>query len=577
MSIDDVCVWLVCVCGREVGRSRVASRRVAALLPCLDMVVMSPFLWLGLAVMVSGTSAEPVSTGARVVVYGSTPGGISAAVAAARNNVSVTLLSESVHIGGMMSGGLSCVDSVKNTTVGGIAREYIEAVAKQYYYPNIGHANCFATAEPHVLQHVFVTLMASAGVDVVINAPLERVEMHGTVINTVVAAGTHHHASVFIDASYEGDLLAASGVSYTIGREANSTHGEPHAGRRPLSQSCYPFPAPVDPRYGNGSLLPLVATNASTLPPEGAADKKLVAYNFRLCLTNASVNRVEIAQPADYDPTQFELVRRFMHASPPQSIHQLIKLYAIANVSHGFKVDVNNVGPLSTDLIGASWGYPEASAAERRRIKDAHEQYTRGLLWFFRTDPSVPRAVRQQMAAFGWCADEFSDTNFFPPQLYVREARRMLGEAIFTENNATASTDYGEGSIGMGSYSFDSHPIEIVAVDGNSANSPTAASSQATIEGCVGAGPRHPYQIPLGAILPQRTQCTNLIVPVALSATHVAFSSIRMELTWMVLGHSAGTLAAMATAPPSAVQEVGIHRLYHRLRAERQILRAEDR
>ena len=504
-------------------------------------------------------------TAARVLVYGSTPAGCAAAIAAARHNESVTLLSATPHIGGMMSGGLSCVDAVGRRTVGGIAKEYMDLALAQYRYENIGHPYCFASAEPHVLLATFLGMLASAGVKVVLDAPLESVTVDAVPsggsrrITAVVAGGASYAADVVIDASYEGDVMASAGITYTVGREANTTYREPHAGRRPLQMPCYSFSAPVSPFNGSGGLLPLVSARSHELGPVGDADAKVTAYNYRVCLTNASTARVELVRPAGYDGARFELVRRYLRAAPPSSIHELIKLYAVANVSDGFKCDVNNIGPLSTDLTGGSWAYPEASPPRRREIAAAHEKYIRGLLWFLASDSSVPAAVRAQMRAYAWCEDEFGDTDHFPPQLYVREARRMVGAAVVTENSLQSAAELGNESIAMGLYSFDCHPVQIVADEQQATTS---------LEGCIGASPRRAYQIPYGAITPRRREGSNLLVPVALSASHVAFSTIRMELTWMAIGHAAGVAAAMATA---AVQDVDRAELQAQLLREGQV------
>jgi len=527
----------------------------------------------------TAAAAAQVTAAVDVVVYGSTPAGCAAAIAAARNNASVTLLSVTQHIGGMMSGGLSCVDAVSRSVVGGIAKEYMDhALAHYYPYEKISHPYCFDTAEPHVLRTTFDEMLSAAGVHVVLDTPLQGVEsQRNQTISAVVAGGARYTASVFLDASYEGDLLAAANVTYTVGREANTAYGEPHAGRRPLQNpSCYAFPPvdqPVSPyNSSNGALLPLVTSHARDLAPEGSADAAVTAYNYRVCLTNASTGRVEIGRPPAYDPAQYELVRRLMRAAPPASIHQVLKLYAVANVSDGFKVDVNNVGPLSTDLTGGSWAYPEASPLERGAIAATHERYIRGLLWFLRSDDSVPAAVRRQMESYAWCADEFASSGHFPPQLYVREARRMVGAVVMTETSVAA--ELGDASIAMGSYSFDCHPTQVVAIDEGQGGATT------TIEGCIGAGPKRPYQVPFGAITPRRAECTNLLVPVALSASHVAFSSVRIELTWMAVGHSAGVAASMAAATrgshshnaSAAVQDVNLAELHARLVAEGQVL-----
>eukprot|EP00035_Acanthoeca_spectabilis_P015869 m.319310 g.319310 ORF g.319310 m.319310 type:complete len:493 (+) comp16445_c0_seq90:461-1939(+) len=381
--------------------------------------------------------------------------------------------------------------------------------------------------------------------------------------------GASWHSALIHRVTDEGDLMAAAGVSFTVGREGRDTYNETDAGRRPF-KCGYGFKAPINPYDAGGKVLPLIST--APVAADGAADSKVMAYNYRVCLTNATDPslRVNLSKPAGYDSSQFEAVRRYMIALPPKDLStEVLKIYMVATNGDGIKADVNGATyPFSTDLVGGSWSYPNGTASERRAVIAAHVAYTKGLLWFFATDPSVPQGIRNEMATWGWCADEFVDNDNFPFQLYVREGRRMVGAAVVTENDVRRGHFADPLSvIGVADYATDCHGVETV-VDSTS-GTPTAA-----LEGCID-GPMGPWEIPYAAITPRETEATNLLVPVAVSASHVAFATIRLELTWMVLGQSAGVAAAIAAIGGVPVQQVPLPALHAALLKAGQVLRAE--
>jgi len=555
-------------------------------------------------------------------VFGATPAGIVAAVAARRaagsKPLRVTLVEPSPWIGGMMAGGLGCTDKVHATAVGGMALEVINRT-QAAYPPGRRLPHCTHAFEPHVARNVFHAMLAEAGVQLLLNHSL--LSLRKGAANRLLAATfttppsvapvrdtATVAASVFIDASYEGDLMAMAGVSFTIGRESRAQYGEQDAGRQPLRPgSCYGFQTAIDPFGLDGKPLPLISR--APLAQEYAGDDKVMAYNYRLCLTNATqaARRVEITEPPDYDAAFFEAPRRYMLANPPaQLTTTVLKIYEVARVGDGVKADVNAaVYPFSTDFVGGSWGYPNGTAAERQAIIARHRTYTKGLLWFLRSDKAVPAHIRAEMSSWAWCADEFRDNDNFPFQLYVREARRMIGATVVTAHNINASVlADGNASIGVAAYAMDVHPVEIVvdSIMAGCSGSHTCenagggggggdiqgrqipasmSTSRAVVEGCIhlSGGPLPefavgPWEVPYAAITPKETELCNLLVPVALSASHVAFATIRLELTWMVLGQSAGLAAAMAVALGVSVQSVPLPALHAALLASGQVLKS---
>jgi hypothetical protein len=418
--------------------------------------------------------------------------------------------------------------------------------------------------EPHVAEQVFEDLVREHSIRVIRAEWLDRskgVKKEGPRIASITTlSGQTYTGKVFIDATYEGDLMAAAGVQHTIGREANSVYGEEHNGVQVgvlhhrhhfgvLKEKISPYVVPGDPKSG---VLPRI----STQPPGefGAGDKRVQAYCYRTCLTDHAPNRVPFARPEGYDPRQYELLLRIFAAGWRETFD---KFDPIPN----HKTDTNNHGPMSSDNIGMNYDYPEASYERRREILEEHKRYQQGWYYFIANDPRVPADVREKMGTWGLAKDEFTDNGNWPQQIYVREARRMIGQYVMTENELRKKRPTPE-SVGMGSYTIDSHNVQrYITPEGYVQN-----------EGDIGASAGGPYAIAYGALVPQRDQCQNVLVPVCLSSSHIAFGSIRMEPVFMILGQSAATAAALAIDANQAVQDVPYAQLRERLLKDGQVL-----
>jgi len=491
-----------------------------------------------------------------LVVYGGTAGGVVTAVAAAREGLEVALLEPGQHLGGMVSGGLGWTDYGRKEVIGGYSLEFFERVGKKYGRPIEWHF------EPHVAEAVFQELVKEAGVRVFLGHRLRQktgVRKAGPRITEITMEnGARFGGKVFADATYEGDLMAQARVSYTWGREGSAEYGESLAGVRehtPLHQ----FRAPVSPFDASDRLLPEVT--ARTADPVGAADRRVQAYNFRLCMTRTPANRVPWPRPAQFNPARFELLARYLpqleaRLGRPLAINDVMK----ADILQNGKTDTNNNGAFSTDYIGGSYDYPEGNYATRARIRQAHVDYIQGFLFFLATDPRVPAALAAEMKAWGLCRDEFTDTGHWPHQLYVREARRMVGEYVMSQKDIQTDLTKAD-AIGMGSYNSDSHNVQ---------RRPDAAGTAVENEGDMQVKVT-PYQIPYRVMLPKRAEATNLLVPVAFSATHVAYSTLRMEPQYMILGHAAGVAAKMAIESGVGVQEIDPAALTAKLKSQRAV------
>lgn len=491
-----------------------------------------------------------------LLVYGGTAGGVITAVAAAREGLKVGLVNPDHHLGGMVSGGLGWTDYGRKEVIGGYSLEFFERVGAKYGRPIEWHF------EAHVAEAVFNDLVKEAGVTVFSDQRLRErrgVRKSGTRLTEFVTEdGSTFRASVFADATYEGDLLAQSAVSYTWGREGSREYGESLAGVRdhtPLHQ----FRAAVSPYDAPGKLLPEIMPRSNDAV--GAADKRVQAYNFRLCMTKSPDNRVAWPRPAGYTPARYELLARYLPAfeaelKRPLAINDVMK----ADILQNGKSDTNNNGAFSTDYIGGSYDYPEASYAKRARIRQAHVDYIQGFMYFLASDPRVPAALSAEMKEWGLCRDEFVDTNHWPYQLYVREARRMVGEYVMSQKDIQTELTKPD-VIGMGSYNSDSHNVQ---------RRPTEDGKAVENEGDMQVRVT-PYQIPYRLMLPKRSQATNLLVPVAFSATHVAYSTLRMEPQYMIVGHAAGVAAKMAIERKQAMQDVDTAALSAKLKSQRAV------
>ena len=522
-----------------------------------------------------------------VVIYGGTSAGVIAAVQAKKLGKSVVIVGPDVHLGGLSSGGLGYTDTGNKAVIGGLARNFYHRVWVEYQKPEtwkwqkteaFGNKGQGTVAmdkdertmwifEPSVAEKVFEDYVKEFDLRVLRDEWLDRAKgvrvVEGRIAEITMLSGKSFKGKMFIDATYEGDLLAAAGVSYHVGREANATYGEEWNGnqvgilhhghhfgavKKPISA----YKIPGDPSSG---LLPRISTDAPGVRGEG--DKRVQAYCYRWCATDHPDNRIPFPKPPGYDASQYELLVRVLDAGWRQTFHKF-------DLLPNRKTDTNNHGPFSFDNIGMNYDYPEASYERRREIIQEHRDYQQGLLWFLANDPRVPADVREEANRWGLPKDEFKDNGHWPHQIYVREARRLIGEFVMTENELTKKKPTPD-SVGMGSYTIDSHNVRrYVTPEGHVQN-----------EGDIGV-PISPYSIAYGSLVPKRGEIANLFAPVACSATHIAYGSIRMEPVFMILGQSAATAAAMAIEGNLAVQDVPYAALRARLLADGQVLEHES-
>ncbi len=492
-----------------------------------------------------------------VVVYGGTAGGVIAAVTSAREGLKTALVEPGRHLGGMVSGGLGWTDYGKKEVIGGYALEFYLRVGRHYHVEQHGHRIGWLH-EPHVAEDIFREMLKDVGVAVFEQQRLQEhggVHKSGTRVSEIITEKNDAFtAKVFIDASYEGDLMAHSGIAYTYGREGSSQYAESLAGvrdRTPLHQFLVDVPAADQ----TGRLLPEISS--SKLPAPGTADKAVQAYNFRMCFSEVPENRVPFPKPPGYDPKRYELFARFLAARVKSEgrapvLNSVLKVDRIMNG----KTDINNQGAFSTDYLGGSWDYPDATYARRAEIWLEHILYMQGLFYFLANDSRVPDALRQEMSHWGLAKDEFRDTDHWPNQLYIRESRRLIGEYVMVQKDLQTELTKPD-PIGMGSYNSDSHNVQRI-VDANG-----FARNEGDMQVAV-----KPYQIPFRIILPKRDQATNVLVPVAFSASHVAYSSVRMEPQYMILGQAAGIAARLAISGGCTVQAIPVEKLVETLRRQ---------
>lgn len=512
------------------------------------------------------SAAEP-----GVIVYGSTPGGFCAAIAAAREGASVVLLEPTGHVGGVNTGGLSFSDSNQTvrSTVMGLFDEWHSRIEADYHKRGVTLPYKVSekdhkpwTYEPHVAAKITKQMLDEAGVKVLTKRVLKSVDKDAARITKLHTSDGDFTAKVFIDGTYEGDLMDAAGVSWTIGREGRKEFGESLAGKQYGTDLPKGMKAkmPISGFDDTGKALPLITTMDAG--PDDAGDANVMIYSFRLCLTANPKNRVQMPSPAHYDPARFEVVRRHLQNGGSGVGFDLYRL-------PGDKFDGNNSigGQFSLGLAGACNGWSEASDEERKVIWEAHKQYTLEFHHFLTTDPAVPEAIRKNFARFGLCKDEFPEYGHFSPALYVRERRRMKGMYVVTQNDIQ-QTPQKDDAIAISSFPIDSHDCQRIALkDGGVINEGTML---VYMKGNRKHG--HPFHIPYRAITPKAAECENLLVPVALSCTHVAICSIRVEPTWMILGQSAGIAAALSAKQNVAVQKLPYPMLRERLLAQKQVL-----
>jgi len=517
-----------------------------------------------------------------VVVYGGTSGGVAAAVQSAGMGKSVILIEPGRHLGGLSSGGLGATDIGNKNAIGGISQEFYHSIYLHYLKEDSwvyeerrdyegekrwrgntkewDKGEAWWMFEPHVAEEIFRKMVCEADVEVVYGERLDLekgVEKSGFVISSIRAeSGRVFEGRMFIDASYEGDLMAKAGVSYTVGRESNSQYGETLNGVQTKNAVSHQFDKAVDPyvKAGEPDSGLLAGVHGEGPGVEGEGDNRVQAYNFRLCLTDVEENMVRFSRPADYDPLRYELLLRYYEAG-------FEEIPWIRSMMPNRKTDINNRHAFSSDNIGMNYGYPDADYKRRAEIIAEHENYQKGLMWTLVNNRRVLEKIREEVGRWGLARDEFPDNGNWPHQLYVREARRMVSDYVMTEKNCRGITCV-EDSVGLAAYTMDSHNTQrYVDENGHARN-----------EGDVQAGGFGPYPVSYRSIVPREGECSNLFVPVCLSASHIAFGSIRMEPVFMVLGQSAATAACLAIDEGVSVQQLDYQKLRERLLEDRQIL-----
>ena len=527
-----------------------------------------------------------------IVVYGGTSSGIASAIQASRMGKSVVLIEPTNRIGGLTTGGLGQTDIGNKHAVGGISREFYQHIRR--YYENPDHWNwqkrseykdggqtrteegedAMWTFEPSAAMKVFDAMLAEEEVDLVYGQRLNRetgVKRQGTRITQIeMETGEVYQGKMFIDATYEGDLMASAGVSYVVGRESNEEFKETLNGVQPnlyhpkfnrvasTNAANHNFMPGVDPYVVKGDpdsgLLPYITEDGKP-GLQGAASEGVQAYCFRMTLTDHPENRIPFSKPEGYDPLNYELLFRNYEAGETS-------IPWINSQMPNRKTDTNNRRGFSTDFIGGNYNYPDAGYEEREEIVEAHRHYQQGLMWTLAYHPRIPQAIRDEVSRWGTCKDEYEREDGWQQQLYIREARRMQSDLVMTQHHCEG-LEVVTDPVGLAAYSMDSHHVQrYVDANGFVQN-----------EGNVEARVDGPYSIGYQAIIPKKTECTNLLVPVCLSATHIAFGSIRMEPVFMVLGQSAATAASMAIDAGTSVQDLNYIELQSKLLNDGQRLR----
>ena len=534
--------------------------------------------WGILPVLLLGLTVAPnIAANHDVVVYGGTSAGVTASVQASRMGLRTVLIEPSAHIGGLSSGGLGATDIGNKQVIGGLAREFYRRV-KQHYdqpeawnrqpretYQNPRHTpgdDAMWTFEPHVAEQIFRDMLREAGVELIHGERLRRpdgvVKIENRIEAIIMESGRRFSGKIFIDTTYEGDLMVATGITFRIGRESEHEYGETLNGNRPALAIHHQLMPGVDPWIipGNPASGLLPGIENAGAGEDGAGDHRVQAYNLRLCFTDDPDNRLPVEKPAGYNELDYELLFRNFEAGETHVPWHLVPM-------PNRKTDINNNLGVSTDLIGGSWTWAEADYTERERLYRRHLEYVQGLIWTLANHPRVPETVRQTVSQWGPCRDEFTENGGWPTQLYVREARRMVSDMVMTQHHCEGKEVVPD-SVGMAAYTMDSHHVRRY-VD---------ASGHVRNEGDVQVGGFPPYPISWRAIRPKREECVNLLVPVCLSATHIAYGSIRMEPVFMVLGQSAATAAALAvqSGENPVLQDVNYSVLKKQLLADGQIL-----
>ncbi|QIU95350.1 FAD-dependent oxidoreductase [Bacteroides faecium] len=515
-----------------------------------------------------------------ICIYGESASGVIAAIQGARMGKKVVLISKNDHVGGLVTSGLTATDMNRNDLIGGITKEFYNKIYNYYLQPEVWRnqdRESFMVStlkrtyrgknderqiqwvyESSVAERIMRDMLKTAGVEILFNHRLDldkNVRKEENIIRSIqLENGKVVEAKMFIDASYEGDLLARAGISYTVGRESNLQYGETYNGIR-INYDQGKDLTKISPYIKEGNVksgtLPYVT--AQKWGKQGDADKRVQAYCYRMTLTNDPNNRISIQKPKNYNPLWYEIYVRMLKLEPETKLQQIITLTPMPNK----KTDTNHL-----DFFGASYDYAEADYKTRQEIEQLHKDYALGMLWFLGHDKRVPEHIRKEMLDWGLPKDEFTDTRNFPYQIYVREARRMIGTFVMTEKNVrkTDRTPAGH-SVGLGSYALDCHYVSrVIDQEGKLRN-----------EGTIFA-PTIPYPISYYSLTPKEEECANLLATVCLSSSHVAYSTIRMEPVYMILGQSAATAAALAIDSDLPVQKISYDVLKYKLLQDGQLL-----
>jgi hypothetical protein len=493
-----------------------------------------------------------------ICVYGATSAGIIAAYTAKMQGKSVILLEPSNHIGGLTTGGLGQTDIGNKYAITGLSRDFYRKIGQHY-----GKFEQW-TFEPKVASDLFNSYLKKADIKVFTQKQLIHVIKSESTIRQIELLDENKQkvlvtAKYFLDCTYEGDLMAMAGVTYTVGREDNKQYGETWNGVQMLDK--HQFPDGIDPfkTLGDSTSGLLWGITSEKLAPKGSGDQKVQAYNFRMCLTDSVENMIPIEAPDDFDPSHYELLLRYIDKKQPLELNwALMHLQPMPNR----KLDINNSGPYSSNLIGGNYNYPNANYDERKIIQKKHEDHIKGFFYFLGNDPRVPAHLRAEMKKWGYPKDEYLNNNHFSPQMYVREARRMISEVVMTEKHCVGTETVTDG-IGLAAYTMDSHNTQRVVV--KDANGKCQVKNEGDVQ--MGLGGLDPYPISYRALLPRKSECTNLLVPVCLSASHIAFGSIRMEPVFMVLAQSAATAAVLAMDSKKGLHEVDVTKLQEILKS----------
>ena len=510
--------------------------------------------FLGLLLLATGAFAQGAWD---LVVYGATAGGVMTAVSGARHGLKTVLLEPGRHVGGMATGGLSRTDVGRREVIGGMALEFYFLVGRRYELERF-NVPVGWFYEPKVGEAVMLDMLKTAGVTLHFNHRLREsggvVKQGLRVIEVITDNGARFSGKIFADCSYEGDLMAQAKISYTWGRESMAQYGESLAGVRDRTPK-HQFTVDIPARDEKGELLPEI----SPLPrgKDGEADKRVQAYNFRVIATDDPANRIPWPKPDNYDPKRYELLARNIaglteQKGRPPVFHEMTLIAKIPNR----KADFNNQGAFSTDYIGRNYDYPDGSYKRRAEIWKDHEDYVKGFYYFLANDPRVPASLREEVRQWGLPKDEYQDTGNWPHQLYVREARRMIGEYVVIQKDLQTDRTKPD-VIGMGSYNSDSHNVQRFV------NPRGFVENEGDMQ-----VPVQPYQMPYRMMLPKAAEAENVLVPVCFSASHVAYSSLRMEPQYMIIGHAAGVAAALALKNNVPVQKVSVPELQGILKKE---------